>query len=562
MGTEAPLIQPVRVRGRAPSSRRAIGTAAALAGFVVLALAKPWATPVVPVPASLASPDAAESLAPSGEGGPSIAPRPAVFRPSSDMVAAALRPHPAWGLRTLVPTDASTTPSQRGLIEVWTPVTGPDLPIDRQAWRPGGRGVLELATGGRAVIGLGLTGPDLDVPLATRIWRLVPGAVPELVVPQSVPADPGRPIWFARDAAGSSLDSWRPGTYRIDLLEGLAIRRLVIRIPGDVAAEETALPARPDRQADEAILAALRSPGADRTGVALLHDGAATAVPAATGRGADELTSWIEPFDPEAPFVRPARIVAAFPTTIAWFPEPEARILGARVDMLAPIERRFTLADARIELVQANPRVVVLLRWATGRPWPAGVYRIQASWVRPDGSVGKAAWHLELAPARDRPLGNALARIALGWTRDPRTVADRVLGPADVFDGGALARPANACAARRLLDPSPAGIGLTGLGERAVDEVGVTRLFEDGYRIPLRVGLVPRAAEALAIVTAPGAGWQPGAYRINVRFAEPDARGLRSATFLACVGSEGTDETGRHLWFEPGTTVFTRAPGV
>ena len=533
---------------------------AATAGVLVLLIAKPWATPTAPVPVPATGPTpAARPTATTGSLAP-MAVSPAVARPSPAAVAAAIRPHMAWGVRVLVPADPTGALPSRELREVWTPATGPDVPMDRQAWRPGGRGVLELVTGDRPVVGLGLTGPDLDVPLATRIWRLVPGAVPELTVPESVPADPGRPIWLARDGAGSRLDRWRPGTYRIDVLDGVAIRRLVIRIPGAIA-DDGARPLLPG-EPDEVALGMLGAAGAGRTGAALLHDGGATALPTATSRPADELTSWIDPADPEARWLRPTRIVAAAPTAIAWLPEPQATILGARVDMLAPIERRFTLVDDRVHMGGATPREVVLLRWATGRAWPHGVYRVQASWVRADGSVGRVAWHLDLVPARDRPLGNALARLARGWIRDPESVAERVLGPADVFDGGALARPADACGRRRLLEASTTGLGLTGLGERRVDQVTVARLFENGYRIPLRAGLVPRAAEGLAIVASPGAGWEPGAYRINVRFAEPDAQGLRSVTFLACVGAGDLDATGDGLRFDPTTTVFIRAPGV
>lgn len=564
MDSEEILVQAVRVRGHAGSSRRAMGAAAAMAGFLVLVIVKPWAPAAVPAPAPAASPGVADR--PAGLTGttgtvPPIGPQPVPVRPSGAAVAAAIRPHAGWGLRALVPDEPAIGRPPNALREVWTPVSGPGAPLDRQAWRPEGRGVLELATGDRPVIALGLTGPDLDIPLATRIWRLVPGAVPQLVVPESVPGDPGRPIWLPRDGTGASLDRWRPGTYRIDLLDGVAIRRLVIRIPGAVLDADGPLPL-PVGEPDEAALATLQSAGAGRTGAALLHERGATALPGATSRAADERTSWIDPFDPGGPWPRPTRIVAAAPWGIAWFPEPQATVLGARVDMLAPIERRFTLVDDRIDLGEADPRDVVLLRWATGRPWPHGVYRIQAAWVRPDGSVGRAAWHLELVPARDRPLGTALVRLAHGWLRDPHSVANRVLGPDDVFDGGALARPANACGQRRLLEPSPTGIGLTGLGERQVDQLRVARLFENGYRIPLRSGLVPRAAEGLAIVASAGARWEPGAYRINVRFAEVDANGLRTATFLACVGSEDIDGSADGLRFDPATTVFIRGPGV
>lgn len=562
MGSEELLVQAVRVGGHAGSSRRARGAAVGVVGVLVLLIAKPWATPTSLAPGPAAETGATDQPAPATRPSAPIAVTRAVLRPSPAAVAAAIRPHASWGVRVLVPDEASGGPSVLALREVWTPVTGPDVPVDRQAWRPGGRGVLELATDARPVVGLGLTGPDLDVPLATRIWRLVPGAVPELTVPQSVPADPGRPLWLARDGAGSNLDRWRPGTYRIDLLDGVAIRRLVIRIPGAVDDDEPRpAPGEPDATALTA-LATLGTSGADRTGAALLHDGVATALPTATGRPADELASWVDPFDPESRWLRPTRIVTAVPAAIAWFPEPGATILGARVDMLAPIERRFTLVDDRVEAGGSSRREVVLLRWATGRTWPHGVYRVQASWVRPDGSVARAAWHLELVPARDRPLGNGLARLARGWLRDPESVAEHVLGPADAFDGGALARPANACAQRRLLEASPTGIGLTGLGERRVDEVTVARLFENGYRIPLRTGVVPRAAEGLAIVAAPGARWEPGAYRISVRFAMPDAQGLRSATFLACVGAGNLDGNPGALRFDPTTTVFNRAPGV
>src|SRR3712207_7192383 len=68
------------------------------------------------------------------------------------------------------------------------------------------------------------------------------------------------------------------------------------------------------------------------------------------------------------------------------------------------------------------------------------------------------------------------------------------------------------------------GLGLTGLGDRPIADVRVARLFENGYRIPLRVGIVPRAADELAVITAPREGWR----------SEEHTSELQSRQYLVC----------------------------
>jgi len=557
---EVPRVDPVRLDpAGGVSRRRALWTGAALVGFIGIALLKPWASSeeAWDTPRATGSPpDARPSAIARSTPDEPLAPKLAVFRPTDASIRAALRSRTTWGIRALVPTDPGAPPSRRSLIEIWTELTGPHVPTDRQAWRPEGSGILELDTGDLPVIALGLTGPDLDVPLATRIWRLVPGAVPELVVPQSAPAEPGRPVWFARDANGSSLDTWHPGTYRIDLLDGAAIRRVVFRVPGVAPAAPRPGSMTVAMELDAATLAALRAPDADRTGVALLNGGSATALPVATGRSADELTAWVDPFELPTPPTRPTRVVAANPTTIAWFPDSGSDPLGARVSMLAPIERRFTLSDQLVPASPAVARDVILLRWATGRPWPAGVYRVEAAWRTTEGTVDAAAWHLELVPVRDRRFDNTLMSVVRDWTTDRARAARRVLGTADRLEGSAVGLPGAACADRRLLEPGPTGIGLTGLPGQAIVKVDVTRLFENRLGVPVRVGVAPRAASDLAILAAPRDGWEPGAYRISVRLGAQRGSGTGSTTFLACVGVRGPAGS---LRFDPATTVPRRS---
>lgn len=556
-------IDPVRVDSRRGGGGWRVAAVAGLAiAFVGLALVKPWdPADTRPSQAAVPSPGRGDSLAPDEPVVAYLAPR------DRARLIAAVEPHERWGLRAIV--------LERGAFaERWVAAEpladGIDADRERLA---GDRAVrlptVTLPTRSQPVVALGLTGPDAEVPLDVRVWRLVQGRVPERIVPRAVPVEPGRSVWLPRGPDGLSQPSWEPGTYRIDLLMGAHIHRLAVRVPGDApdAAPPDSMAVGPlDPGVGRGLAEALAIAPYQRTevgGFVGVGD-IVRPIPPATGRAANELTAWVSPLAPDAGrWARwGGRVVAPSADVLGWVVERGGEPLGSRVLMLGPIERTFVIDDDAVEVPDPDrpglTRTAMVLRWATGHPWPAGVYRIETGWRAADGSIHRASWHADLVPARDgvglpsplvRLVGALSAEPGIAVGRPPAArLSDYVLAVEDLLTPVAAADPARACAGRPIIDDDEAAIAITTRSPAPVDGFTLERLFDGGIRHPARAGLVPAAAPGLALVVPPPGGWEPGAYAVGI------VRTGGRDELLACIG----DGTGSGIWFDPATTEAPR----
>lgn len=562
---------------RHATRRRVAGGATGIAVLAMVAAAV--ALPVGPLgpsrsggpttPAASAGSPSASAAAPAGSAAPLLHPV---------RVATGIRYRDGWGIRALTVADDSppaTAESPAMLQEFWTRIpwldaagvadTGPVTTLP---------GPLTFQTGDRPVLAIGITSPDRKVPLDARVWRVRGGDVPQRIVPQVMTAEPGRTIWLPTTPKGEALSAWPPGLYRIDLIVARRIVRVSLRVPGVEETERRngSEPAPDPRQAtmpDDEIVDGLEQ--------SLLHEsftgfvvtgGEVKALPRATDRARDELTSWLDPVLPGRGrgFAERARfgsvVVGTSATAIGWILPAGADERQTAVWMLAPREEQLRVQTTMLRVARGSSFAdAVLVRPVAGARWPAAVYRLEASWQEHGGGVAYASWHVDLTPAIVEVPGGSQADLARVWREkeasltasaefDP-VIYDTVplLDSGDAESGLSASKPGEACADRRLISPEGGPLGIRGLDGENISTFQVYRVFDGGTRIPIASGLVPDAAPDLALVMTPIQGWQPGAYRIVLRFAG-GLHARPAMTFLVCAGVID----GERLVFDPATT--------
>ncbi len=425
---------PAPVRPRRPVSDRLVALATVLlAALVVVAVAKPWQgqPAVVPVP----PPQPPVARGPTASPVPTVAPdqAPATL-PAVVQAAAVTRSldwailgrlvtrHEAPGVEAIVQVAKGARarrgdilPSMGGVAahkEVWAPIPAAALSPDASsAASLTAAPRVRLRIGAAAVIAIGVTMPAARRPLDIRFWHLPDGGrPPERVAVLDTPASDVDGIRFFWAPGGTSANpGWAPGTYVAELLTLSAIERTVFVIPGMPGA---ALPAvqpqptpRPSR-ADLSLLTRNLPPGRVFT-----LDAVPSAIPwpsVATGAG-DERAAWLASLRAAsndtvamATVFQPIGIGLRLPT--------EATLRSARLVRLGPTIEN--LASVAIGSGAALPRApeaavpqvlpgVVLFESAVGREWPAGIYRVDATWVIGTNVQGqvvrRASWILDLA---------------------------------------------------------------------------------------------------------------------------------------------------------------------
>ena len=91
------------------------------------------------------------------------------------------------------------------------------------------------AGGADVVVAVGVTTPTDRLPLDIRLWKLGAVATPGRIVAVPIPGpDPGSWLWLPDPAATAVAGAWPSGRYRLDVLLGSGITRLLTTIPGDI----------------------------------------------------------------------------------------------------------------------------------------------------------------------------------------------------------------------------------------------------------------------------------------------------------------------------------------
>ena len=561
---------------RHATPRRVAGGATGIAVLAMVAAAV--ALPLGPLGPS----PSGATAAPAASGGPvpsavsSVAADTPLLHPVR--VATGIRYRDGWGIRALTIADDSppaTAESPAMLQEFWTMIPWLDAagvadegPVTTLP------GPLTFQTGDRPVLAIGITSPDRKVPLDARVWRVEGGDLPQRIVPKVMAAEPGRTIWLPTTPQGETLSAWPPGLYRIDLIVARRIVRVSLRVPGVEETErrvgsEPAPDPRLATMPDEDIIKGLEQKLVNEsfTGF-VVTGGEVNPLPRATDRARDELTSWLDPVLPGRGrgFAERARfgsiVVGTSATAIGWILPAGAEALQTDLWMLAPREEELRVQTTALRVARGSSFAdAVLVRPVAGARWPAAVYRLEASWQEHGGGVAYASWHVDLTPAIVEVPGGSQADLARVWREkeasltasaefDP-VIYDTVplLDSGDAESGLSASKPGEACADRRLISPEGGPLGIRGLDGENISTFQVYRVFDGGTRIPIASGLVPDAAPDLALVMTPVQGWQPGAYRIVLRFAG-GLHARPAMTFLVCAGVID----GERLVFDPATT--------
>ena len=525
-------IDPVRV-GR----RRTVVPAAIVAilsvVFVGLALVKPWDASWATVAIASGAPTPQATLmsnAPSARAvSPVVTATPFPAQPTpADLLAASLN-HDAWGVRAMV-VPGGLTPtgdgSGAGLIERW-------LAIDVGAGAAWDAGVTGTAVEpGDDVLALGVTTPENSMPLDIRFWRLESDSALRRVVPRPVRGrEAGSWLFLPDPREATSLDTWPAGTYRIDVLLGSRIVRLITIVPGDTPVGRGRAPevGEPPDLVDQ-----LRSFAAGPFAVTPRRP---LPIEVSSHDQLDERLAWLGPATGRLEISAIGRVAADPVTGIGVLLKPDEHLVSANLGLVAP--RNTEAPDVRIFPLPPVPRSDseraegIIIEHADLRPLEPGSYALTESTRLVSGAERTQTWNIEIVPSTPPPPpGNPLASMAR-WVplmSDPDhlagepLVSERDLGQPD--GDGTCGGSANI----------GTGDELFGIVEPPGFEVGQIRLFAmDMVRssdVPIRVA--PNVIDGLTLVAVPHGGLVAGQYQLIVYSTSPAA----PETFLytVCVG--------------------------
>ena len=391
-----------------------------------------------------------------------------------------------------------------------------------------------------AVVALGITTPAGDLPLDIRFWKLGAVATPSrsLGLPIGGP-DPGSWLWLPPRAADTTLGSWPAGTYRIDVLLGSRITRLVTVVPGGLGSSQPAaaspLPPPPDLDVRLGTLS---------EGPVAVADGRVIRIEAALSQPLDELEAWLgstrSGSEPLVGLVASPDVSALGVVLPAGARDPH---LG--IGMLAPIGGSVR---APIEIFEPDPAgaddlspdagptpasalsaSAVLERAGTGSSFAAGVYEITASWTGADEKYRAGVWHVEIAPSTPpTPPGSPLVALARWTGRNAIPAATRgepIVTDLDAVGGpgtGTCGIEASVTSADRLLAVAAPGATIVGAHLSGPDGGG-----------PVRTRLMAGQPDTggLTLVALPSDGLTAGRYRLDL-----DRASGTPAAYEICVG--------------------------
>lgn len=430
---------------------------------------------------------------------------------SNEAVLAATTSRSAWGVRAVVvPGDGEAAGATPALAERWL---GIDVAAGA-AWTLGGGG--SVAGPHDDVLALGVTTPDDALPLDVRFWRLDQDLLPQRVIPIAIPGpEPASWLWFPDPTSTTVLGTWPAGTYRIDVLLGPRIVRLVVAIPQSAA--DRPLGGRSVVSSDlESALTAFE-PG----GFAIV-----ASRPTAIG-GADELLT-DEPLADEREAWLGSAGGGLTLTTVAQVSSPDVSGLGvlfaageqpagADVVLVPPAPRA---PDMTAEIMSVAPgggapgRRAIVVRPGGRGVFQPGLYRLTVSWRTSQGIDRRATWQVEIVPSTPAtPPTSPLGRMRrwVGLFDRPDNPAEQPL----VFLDAAAPVAGDGCAGSTRITPEDQLIGIVVPDGTDVSRV---RLLAKGPvgepDVPIRVArnAIPR----LTIVAVHGGALAPRDYDLLV----------------------------------------------
>ncbi len=428
--SEMPTIQRIGKPRRGPDPASIV--VVFIVVFLVVAVAKPWefgrpgpSSPVTAIGTPRPSAIPSASVAPTGPtpspSAPADAPVPSPTPNGLELaswqpeVASATRDHDAWGVRAFTdsPTGGPT------LAETWVAAQQSARNAGDPCTAPHSQAIWLTTSAQRPIVAIGVTTPHQDAVLDVRIWlggdmRYVP------TTGVALPGE-GTELVFLPPASLSADRTWRPGSYRIDVLTSACIVTIQLDIRGDVAANAPALPfANLDDTTitnDSAMwpvgafaLTASRASGPLITMTAFLGQPIQGKV--------DARTAW-------------TGLSTAAPGDLGQFETPleGASILGvdlaavtvdtAVLSEIAPLAVRLSTQGEVITVRgsgDTSGHVVVAFRQPeTG--FGAGTYRIDATWHA--GAVeDRASWLLDVYPSADGSLSPLIDAVRSAATAD------------------------------------------------------------------------------------------------------------------------------------------------
>jgi hypothetical protein len=510
-------IDPVRVgRGRSlvPPALVVVVSVA----FFGLAVAKPWdiqrgTIAVASGSGALRSPAASggQSATPTG---PVAAPTPYVTPATlADLVAASSDRH-AWGVRAVVvPSNGEPTGdgSGRGLAERWLAIN-----VDAgAAWDVGVTGTAVEA--GDDVVALGVTTPDDALPLDVRFWRLEEGGGIRRIVARPVPGlEAGSWLFLPALNAATVLGTWPAGTYRIDVLLGSRIVRLLTIVPSGVTAVSGEAP-KPAEPADP--LAGLRSFGA---GPFAATPRGVIAISASPHEPLDERTAWLGPATGQVEIAAVGQVAADDVTSLGLLLEPGDEFMAADLERIAPVAEKTELFALGLPAEDALGEFAILLERPDLSPFETGLYLMTVTSKPASGKERTQTWNLEIVPSTiPPPPGMPLTRMAR-WV-PLMTDLDRLAGEPLVSERDlGNAHGDGTCGGSAHIGTSDE---LFGIVEPPGFVVGQIRLFAlDALRaVDLPVRFAPNAANGLTLVALPRGGLAARLYQLIVKSTSPAA---------------------------------------
>lgn len=599
---------PVRRQRRGPEP--AVLLLGAMVGFLGLGLLKPWESRAVSV-ASTAAPGVSPSVSSTSAApgatpvaaGP-VAPSPAIqtgiaFAPAPGDPALQ-SPPPAAPLRVAVLASFEARDGYGITIVTEAGSSGgsadqgagspPAAPGHRIAWTglPASGSALIAPTLGQRVLALGVTAPALHGPIDVRFWRIARGREPQRLTTPVAPGSLDANRLFLPPLEDGATGRWRPGAYRVEVLDGTGIVQFAFVLPLADALRDmprppaTSVPlefAPATGQIAEILAGRAWGPFTITTA------GDAVAWPADGGPPLDGAGAWLGSgaiasgpvltvsgsFAPVGTAV--AHAWGAAPAVIGVSLPPGAHQVTATLIRLAPRDGAvatrafFGPIDPGGTVITwpvvqfSQQRAFAAFAPASGTTWIAGVYRIDARYVDGAGVPQRTSWHMDIAgfaAPRGQIQVPALLGAAQRWSdvtpgwgvlslpplapAGARATYDALVPAAPMIrtaPGGGR-RPDSEllnCSTAGLIDIRRPVFGLNLPAGVAPDAVRLVRAFS-GMRGVLVPALIVRSGRPnVWLIAAPPSGpadlWVSGRYQLEVE------QGGRVALLQLCIGLRG-----------------------